>query len=184
MDSVHHVELQWIHELHRFRTPLLDSWFEFCNFFDTAYFIIFLIVGIGIFYNRKLGWRLLIIFTINSLVNKFLKHTFDLPRPHDLDPQLGIINLSSPGFPSGAAQSAVLLCGILIKEGKSWWRYVVGPLFAVRNRAEINFTFMVTQRFICKAQICSQLISFQGFATQKMKMPCCQKGKSYFCPVP
>lgn len=131
MDSVHQFELQWIQELHRFRTPLLDSWFGFCDFFDTAYFIISLIVGVGIFYNRKLGWRLLIIFTINSLVNKFLKHAFDLPRPHDLDSQLGIINLSSPGFPSGAAQSAVLLCGILIKEGKSWWRFVIGPLFAV-----------------------------------------------------
>ena len=52
-------------------------------------------------------------------------------------------------------------------------QWVIRTRMALRSWVEINFTFLVTQRFICKAQIRSQLISFQGFATQQMKMVCC-----------
>jgi membrane-associated phospholipid phosphatase len=72
-----------------------------------------------------------IIFSLSWLLNKTLKYAFDLPRPHDLDSTVGILTSSTPGFPSGASQTAALMCGIIITEWKSKWRWLAGPLFAL-----------------------------------------------------
>jgi undecaprenyl-diphosphatase len=124
-------ELSWIQGLHSIRTPFLDNFFIFCNFFDTVYFILILIPLVGIFVNRKLGFRIALMCALSALVNKLLKYTFDMPRPHDLDAALGILTASTPGFPSGAAQTSVLLCGILIKEWRNRWKWVFGPLYVL-----------------------------------------------------
>lgn len=118
-----------IQSIQNWRTPLLDKFFIFCNFFDTATFSIFLIVIVGLFINRKLGFKLALFLSLNFLVNKFLKQLFAMPRPLDIDPSLGLMTLTTPGFPSGAAQSSLLLCGILIKEWSSPLKWIIGPLY-------------------------------------------------------
>jgi len=130
IQQFHLHELSWIQALQNFRTPILDDWFRFSQFFDHAYFYILFVLGTFLL-GRKVGLRVAIVFIMSALANKALKLLFDLPRPHMLDPSLGIVSLNSPGFPSGAAQGAVLVCGILIAEFKGTWRFFVGPLFAL-----------------------------------------------------
>jgi undecaprenyl-diphosphatase len=130
MERMHQIELEWLRELHNYRTSWLDSWFIFSNYLDSVYFTIGLILVVGIF-NWKISIKIFAIFTISFLLNKVLKYTFGMPRPNHLDPAIGLLKPTSFGFPSGAAQSAVLLGGILILEGKRWWRFIVGPLFAL-----------------------------------------------------
>jgi undecaprenyl-diphosphatase len=131
MERLHQIELEWIRVLHQYRTPWLDSWFIFSNHFDTAFFTVSLILIVSALVSWKIGIRMAIIFTISFLLNKLLKYAFNLPRPNHLDPSLGLVNPASPGFPSVAAQSAVLFAGILILESRRWWRFIVGPLFAL-----------------------------------------------------
>lgn len=120
--------IQWIQS---FRTPLLDRFFIFCNFFDTATFAILLVLTVGIFINRKLGIRLAFILSVAAIFNKCMKLTFGMPRPLHLDPTLGILTASSPGFPSGAAQNSLLLCGILIKEWSNSFKWIIGPSYVI-----------------------------------------------------
>ncbi len=54
-----------------------------------------------------------------------------MPRPHQLDPSLGILTASSNGFPSGAAQSSILLSGILIKEWSCPLKWIIAPIYVV-----------------------------------------------------
>jgi len=128
--QLHQYELDWIQALQQFRTSILDDWFLFSQFFDHASFYILFCLGFFLL-GRKVGIRVSIVFIMSALTNKALKLLFDLPRPHMLEPSLGIVTLSSHGFPSGAAQGAVLVCGILIAEFKGTWRFFVGPLFAI-----------------------------------------------------
>lgn len=120
--------IQWIQT---FRTPFLDRFFTVCNFFDSATFAVLLVLSIGLIINRKLGVKLAIILCIAALLNKALKLTFDMPRPVHLDPSLGILTASSPGFPSGAAQNSLLLCGVLIKEWSNPMKWILGTAYVV-----------------------------------------------------
>ena len=127
----HLFDPSFIQSVQSLRTPFLDRFFIFCNFFDTATFAILLILSIGVFVNRKMGIRLAFILILSALVNKALKYTFGMPRPHDIEPALGILTANTPGFPSGAAQNSLLLCGILIKEWSNPLKWIVGPLYVV-----------------------------------------------------
>ncbi len=120
-------EFQIIEFIQKFRTPLLDEFFKFLNFFDTEIFSFILIPVIWIGYNRKLGVKLFFILMISSMVNDQLKNIFMLPRPSHIDPALGIIQLKTYSFPSGAAQNAVLIPLIFINHFKNKkWPIIVG----------------------------------------------------------
>jgi PAP2 superfamily protein len=67
----------------------------------------------------------------NSLLNGLFKQLFQQPRPYEMLPELGLLSLSGYGFPSGAAQSAVLLPAILILETKKSIAWVVGIVFFI-----------------------------------------------------
>lgn len=126
----HPFELWLIQFIHTFRTPLSDSFFIACHFFDTIYFFLLLIPALWLVGHRLIAYKMVLIFLLSLALNQLLKGFFGLPRPYHLDPTLTMVTVSSHGFPSGAAQSAVLLCGILLKEWRSHWRWLVGPLFA------------------------------------------------------
>jgi membrane-associated phospholipid phosphatase len=100
------------------RNEYLDAFFKFLNFFDTPNFYYILLPVIWIGYNRKFGIKLTIIMMLSSIVNDLLKNIFMLPRPSDLDITLAIIQVKGYGFPSGGAQSALLLPLIFIDQFK------------------------------------------------------------------
>lgn len=129
---IHNIELGWIGQmLEAIRSPLLDQFFLLWRFVDTFGFSLILVVTIWYLFNRPVGIRILYIALLSAALNKFLKGFFGLPRPCQIDPSLGLRCLLSPGFPSGAAQTAMLIAGIAFLESKSKALRSIAVLFAL-----------------------------------------------------
>ena len=111
------------------RSEELDAFFQGCNFFDTAPFFLLLFPLVWYAVNERIAIKLYAIHFISAYLNLVLKGFFLLPRPFHLNPDLGVIQVTNTGFPSGAAQTAVLLSGILCLEAKSVWRWPIAFLF-------------------------------------------------------
>jgi undecaprenyl-diphosphatase len=118
-------ELEFIQALHNMRTPALDFFFKFLNFFDRQEFFFILVPALWLGHHWKTGVRLFYILFLSNLANCALKDFFVCPRPFHLDPSIGIIHVSGYGLPSGAAQTAILLAGMVLSVSKSRWRWVV-----------------------------------------------------------
>lgn len=116
--------LDFIQFLHQFRSPSLDLFFKALNFFDRPEFFLILVSAVWLGYDWKAGIRLFYLLLVSNLANQILKDFFELPRPFHLNPSLGIIQVESYGFPSGAAQTAVLLSGLLVVYWKSHWKWI------------------------------------------------------------
>lgn len=119
-------QIQWIHLLHKMRSPLLDGFMRLCNYFDRPEFFLFFIPIVWLGVNWRWGIRLFYILGLSHLSNHVLKNLFACPRPFDIDPALGLIQVEGYGCPSGAAQNSVLLASILIVYWKSVWRWPIG----------------------------------------------------------
>lgn len=74
--------------------------------------------------------RVAVLLIISSALNYHLKNLFDLPRPIVDFPDLAMLSFRSPGLPSGGAQMATCVGGLLIYGWKSPWGWVIGILFA------------------------------------------------------
>lgn len=122
----HEAELAWIRKLHSaIRCGCLDSFFLGWNYVDTFPFMILVIVCTWVFYKKQTGARLLYLFMLSSIFNSSLKKWFNAPRPCQIDPSVGLLHFSSPGFPSGAAQTAVILAGLICLEtSQKSYRYL------------------------------------------------------------
>lgn len=121
----HDWELQLINFIQQFRNPQLDYFFKFLDFFDRQEFFFVLIPIFWLGQGWKTGLRLFYILFLSSLTNHALKEIFLSPRPFHLDANVGIIQVSGLGFPSGAAQTVILLSGLLLIFWKSSWKWVV-----------------------------------------------------------
>lgn len=121
-------QLEWMQRMQTaMRSAPTDLFFTAWKYVDTLYFYVFVIIFVWYIANRNIGIRLLYIMLINSMVNVFAKTYFALPRPCQMDAYIGLYCPDSYGFPSGAAQSAMLLVGIAFLESKN----VVFRRFAV-----------------------------------------------------
>lgn len=126
---LHELELQFIQDLHQFRNPLFDHFFKFLDFFDRQEFFFILIPMIWLGSGWKSGLRLFYILLLSSFMNHALKDFFLSPRPFHLDASLRIIQVGGLGFPSGAAQSVILLSGLLLTFWKSSWKWAVAVTY-------------------------------------------------------
>jgi undecaprenyl-diphosphatase len=125
-------QIYWIQRLHDvMRNPFWDQFFILWNYVDSLGFKMLVIGIVWYLINRKIGVRLFFIILLSNVVNELLKNLFHLPRPCQIDPSLGIICLKTYGFPSGAAQLAILLSGILIIECKKRLLQILGIVFAI-----------------------------------------------------
>jgi membrane-associated phospholipid phosphatase len=140
--TLYDTQLQWIIQLQStLRSAWMDGFFIAWNYVDTIYFSIILITSVWYLFDRRTGIRLFYILVINTVVNFFLKRLFDLPRPCQIDPSVGILCFLTPGFPSGAAQTAALLCGIVILESQRVlyrWLIVIFALFLCFSRVYLG----------------------------------------------
>jgi len=127
--SFQYRELEFIRYLHLFRTPFLDYFFLLWSYADRSGFfiILFPIIWFGI--SELWGARLFYLVCAQMHVVNMLKSIFNLPRPCVIDPSVGILHLTSPGMPSGAAMSSIILPGMLIYAYPRWWTWLVGGLF-------------------------------------------------------
>lgn len=69
--------------------------------------------------------RIYYLIVLKSVFNFTLKGIFSSPRPFHLDPTIGIIEVGGYGFPSGAAQTVILLSGILLVSWNSSWKWLL-----------------------------------------------------------
>ena len=121
----HFSELEIIRFIQEFRNPIFDGFFKFLDFFDRQEFFFVLIPAVWLGRGWKWGLRLFYILFLSSLTNHALKELFLSPRPFHIDPNVGIIQVAGNGFPSGAAQTVVLLSGLLLNFWKSSWKWSV-----------------------------------------------------------
>jgi undecaprenyl-diphosphatase len=126
---LHCIELQIIQSIQQFRSPLLDIFFKGLNFLDRQEFFFVLIPALWLGKGWKTGLRLFYVLFFNALVNQALKELFASPRPFHLDPSVGVIQVTGYGFPSGAAQTVILLSGLLLSSWKSSWKWAVVFLY-------------------------------------------------------
>lgn len=128
----HPTELSWIQSLHEtLRNPSLDTFFLYWNFVDTIWFVTLFLAAIIYLFNRKEGISLLFLFLLSNIINLLLKNTFQMPRPSHIDPSLGLVDLTSYGFPSGAAQTATIIAGVALVKCKSNIWKILGVIFAL-----------------------------------------------------
>jgi|SRR5579862_1094051 len=126
------IQLQWIRALqHVLRTPWMDGFFRAWNYVDSQYFVLGAIILVWYLWDRRIGIRLFYILVIGSVFIQFLKGLFHLPRPCQIDPSVGLLCFTSFGFPSGAAQLAAVISGVLFLECKRTLYRWLGLLFAL-----------------------------------------------------
>ncbi|MES2273702.1 MAG: phosphatase PAP2 family protein [Chlamydiota bacterium] len=129
MMPFHDEQLNFMICLAKNRPEFLDSFFRFLNYFDTDYFYFLLIPFIWIGFSYRWGIRVFYLLAINALLNHFMKELFGWPRPSTDCPSIGMFHFKSFGFPSGAAQSALLLGGLLIHYWKTKASWILGSLY-------------------------------------------------------
>lgn len=125
----HPIELQIIQSIQQFRNPVFDLFFRFLDLFDKQEFFFILIPAFWLGKSWKTGLRLFYILFLSNLTNQALKEIFLSPRPFHLDSNLGIIQVHGYGFPSGAAQTVILLSGILLTQWKNPWKWSIALLY-------------------------------------------------------
>jgi len=78
-------------------------------------------------YDRRLGVRLAVAFTVSSVVFNSCKLIFQAPRPYWVDTRVRLLGRPeiSFGLPSGHAQNAVIIWGTLATYGQKLWLWVV-----------------------------------------------------------
>lgn len=129
--TLHKIELQWIQGLqHSLRSPFSDTFFLTWNYVDTFPFIIILLGIVWYLIDRRIGINLFYLFLLSSITNVLLKSYFELPRPSQIDPNVGLLSFSSFGFPSGAAQTAALVAFLIWIESNRWSHRCLALLFA------------------------------------------------------
>lgn len=129
---LHLDELHWIQQLHdAIRAPILDRFFIGMNALDSMGFVFLVVTVVWYLVNQRIGIQLLYILALSAVINRFLKIHFDLPRPCQLSASIGLLCPSSRGFPSGAAQSAIIYAGVLFFECRNWFFRILGIAFAV-----------------------------------------------------
>ena len=109
--------LSWVESI---RSPVLSIFFENISLAGYPTFLI-LFISFGYFYWSPSRFsRVAMLLFISAFINAFLKDFFQDPRPDIqlmLDPKVG----TSYGWPSGHAQIAVTLWGLLAYELKNKW---------------------------------------------------------------
>ena len=68
-----------------------------------------------------------VLITVNGLVNTFFKELFELPRPPVIEPGISLVYVSGFGFPSGGAETSLLLGLLLIAFWKHRFAWPIGP---------------------------------------------------------
>ena len=120
-------DLSWILPL---RTSFVTPFFEAITLMGYPIFLI-LFISFGYFYWSSARFtRVAMMLFISGIINLFLKDYFQDPRPpmeFMLDPKIG----TSYGLPSGHAQIAVTLWGLLAYELKNKWITVLASILII-----------------------------------------------------
>ena len=111
-ETLHTWEMGLLEKLQHIKTEGLNAFFMRLNFFDSDPFYLLVMVLVWGLFGKKWGVRAVYLVLLSGLVNAWAKDFFAEPRPSHLMPELGLIKNISFGFPSGAAQTHIVLAGL------------------------------------------------------------------------
>jgi len=115
--------LATIHRLQGFRGPALDLLMKGFTFLGDEAFFLLLFPFLYWCLDSRLGLRLALVYSLSGYLNYTLKHAFGQPRPADLDPGIQLVEADGYGLPSGHAQGAVVLWGLLALLSRRRWAW-------------------------------------------------------------
>ncbi|HZK12087.1 MAG TPA: phosphatase PAP2 family protein [Atribacterota bacterium] len=127
MDAIFQWGLDFIIIMQQISTPLLDSFFRaITSLGEELFYLLFFsfLIWCVDFY---LGIRVGIIFLLSLYVNSGVKEIFQQPRPFDIVPEIQKAHAYGYGFPSGHAQSSMVVWGsiaIAYWKKQIWIRYL------------------------------------------------------------
>jgi len=121
MDAIFQWGLNFIIMIQRIDSPLLDSFFRAITSLGDELFYLLLFSFLLWCVDFYLGIRVGIIFLLSVYLNNGLKEIFQQPRPFDILPGIQKIYASGYGFPSGHAQSSLVVWGSITYWKKQIW---------------------------------------------------------------
>jgi membrane-associated phospholipid phosphatase len=121
MEAIHAWGLELIHRVQAFRAPSLDLAFRAITFLGNEEFFLLMFPFLYWCLDSRLGFRLGVLFFVSGYLNFALKGILAQPRPFDLEAGINLIRETGYGLPSGHAQSAVVLWGLLAHAGRRRW---------------------------------------------------------------
>jgi membrane-associated phospholipid phosphatase len=102
--------------LQGFRFPALDLAMRGFSFLGSESFLVLLFPFLYWCLDSRLGLRLAVVYFLSGFLNFALKQSLAQPRPADLAPGINLVEQPGYGLPSGHAQGAVVLWGLLALE--------------------------------------------------------------------
>lgn len=121
MDTIFQWGLNFIIMIQKIDTPLLDSFFRAITSLGDELFYLLLFSFLLWCVDFYLGIRVGIIFLLSVYVNNGLKDIFQQTRPYDILPEIQKVYASGYGFPSGHAQSSLVVWGSIAYWKKQIW---------------------------------------------------------------
>jgi len=111
----------------------IAPWFEppsqFFSFLGTEEFYLVILPLLYWCVDVRLGLRISVILSVSDSLNSFFKFVFHQPRPYWVSDKVRVIQAeASYGLPSGHAQHAVTVWGIVAARGKGWLRWLMAAL--------------------------------------------------------
>ena len=113
--------LDFIITIQQIDTPLLDSFFRAITSLGDESFYLLLFPFLLWCVDFYLGIRVGIIFLLSVYANNGLKEIFQQSRPFDILPEIQKVHASGYGFPSGHAQSSLVVWGSIAYWKKQIW---------------------------------------------------------------
>jgi membrane-associated phospholipid phosphatase len=121
MDTIFQWGLDFIIMIQQIDTPLLDSFFRAITSLGDELFYLLLFPFLLWCVDFYLGIRVGIIFLLSVYLNTGLKEIFQQPRPFDILPEIQKVHAHGYGFPSGHAQSSLVVWGSIAYWKKQTW---------------------------------------------------------------
>ena len=121
MDTIFQWGLDFIIMIQQIDTPLLDSLFRAITSLGDELFYLLLFPFLLWCVDFYLGIRVGIIFLLSVYINSGLKEIFQQPRPFEILPEIQKVHAYGYGFPSGHAQSSLVVWGSIAYWKKQIW---------------------------------------------------------------
>jgi len=121
MDAIFQWGLDFIMMIQQINSPLLDSFFRAITSLGDELFYLLLFSFLLWCVDFYLGIRVGILFLLSVYVNTGLKEIFQQPRPFEILPEIQKAQASGYGFPSGHAQSSLVVWGSIAYWKKQIW---------------------------------------------------------------
>ena len=143
------IQLEWIRHLQALGGPFVDALMGYAHYLDSQAIYVLVISSMWVWCKPQVALLPTLAMAANVAVNHTLKHLLGQPRPFVLDSGVALAPLLDPtlvnGLPSGGAQTAMLMAGLLVFHCRRPWAFafaLVYPLFVGLSRIYLGVHFL------------------------------------------